>query len=281
MVAKIIDGKKMAEDIRRDLKKKIFDEKLSLKMAVVLVGNNEASEIYVRNKVKAASEVGIECEVLRREEKVSEAEVLKLVEKLNDDDSVDGILVQLPLPRHIDALKVVSKVSFRKDIDGFSPYNAGLLQFRSEEGIVAATPKGVLAMIKSVCKNLKGKHAVVIGRSNIVGRPLSTLLLNNDCTVSIAHSKTKNLKDLTVEADIVVAACGRAKMIKKDWIKKGAIVVDVGINKFKGKICGDVDFDEVKEVASYISPVPCGVGPMTIAMLLDNVYLARKQAKRK
>lgn len=270
-MAEIIDGKKLAVEVKEKIKKGIAKSGVVPCLAVVLVGDDEASHIYVRNKKKAAEEVGMECRVFEISENVTQKELEDLVKELNADEAVDGIIVQLPLPKGMVVHEVVSLISPKKDVDGLGAYSAGMLA-QGVPNIIAATPKGVLYMLKSVCDDLSGKCAVVIGRSSIVGRPMSSLLLNNDCTVIMTHSKTRNLQEIVMQADIVVAACGCPKMVKKNWVKKGAIVIDVGINRVDGKICGDVDFDEVREVASYISPVPGGVGPMTIAMLLDNTF---------
>ena len=254
MTAKILDGKAMAQQVRQQLAAKVAENQTEAFLAVVLVGDDEASKIYDRNKKKAANEIGMGCEILEFSASIGENALLEVIEGLNADPHVSGILVQLPLPEHINPLKVLSKINPEKDVDGFSPYNAGLLACKGPSAVVAATPKG------------------------IVGRPLAMLLLNQDCTVTVTHSKTRNLEELTRQADILVAACGCAKMVKKDWVKPGAVVIDVGINRVDGKLCGDVDFDEVKEVASYITPVPGGVGPMTVAMLMENVYdAARRQ----
>lgn len=284
MTAQIIDGKKIAADIRQKLAARIASDQHTCEcghehmpiLAVVLVGENEASQIYVRNKKKAAAEVGIGCEVLEFSETIGEHALLEVIDELNENHHISGIIVQLPLPKHINPLSVLSKILPQKDVDGFNPYNAGLLACKEPGAIVSATPKGILKLLQSTGVELAGKHAVIIGRSNIVGRPVSMLLLNNDCTVTIAHSKTNNLPEVVRQADIVIAACGQAKMVKKDWVKEGAIVIDVGINRIDGKLCGDVDFEEVAEIASYITPVPGGVGPMTIAMLLENTYQQSK-----
>lgn len=268
----IIDGKAMAKNLRDKIAVEIAAHDHHPSLAVILVGNDEASIIYDRNKQKAAQSMGMDCEIFHLSEETCEIELIELIDKLNADEKVNGILVQLPLPSHIDQLGVLSKIVPAKDVDGFSPYSSGLLQAKAEKALVAATPKGILYMLKSVCGDLEGKNAVVIGRSNIVGRPLSVLLLNNDCTVTVVHSKTKDIAKIAAQADILIAACGSPKLIKKDWVKQGAVVIDVGINRIDGKLCGDVDFEEVKKVASYISPVPGGVGPMTIAMLLSNTY---------
>lgn len=272
--AQIIDGKFLAQKLREEITEKIAKRLINPNLAVVLVGNNEASLIYDRNKQKAALAMGMECEIYHLPEETEQGVLLDLIEQLNADPKVNGILVQLPLPRHLDTLSVISKIKPEKDVDGFSPVNAGLLMSKSPQAVVAATPKGILYMLQAVCGDLSGKHAVIIGRSNIVGRPLSALLLNHDCTLTIVHSKSKNIQEITKQADILVAACGKAKLVKKDWVKKGAIVIDVGINRVDGKLCGDVDFDDVKTQAAYLTPVPGGVGPMTIAMLLSNTYEA-------
>lgn len=276
MTAHIIDGKSIAKQIRDNLKNKIGinNSTISPTLAVILVGDNEASQIYVRNKKKAADEVGINCQIFELSSSIGENALLEVIEQLNTDENIHGIIVQLPLPKHIDALKILSKINPLKDVDGFSPYNAGLLSYNDQKAFISATPKGILELLKSTGTELAGKHAVIIGRSNIVGKPVSMLLLNNDCTVTITHSKTKEIASILRTADIVIAACGQAKLVKSDWIKEGAIIIDVGINRENGKLCGDVDFENVKEKVSYITPVPGGVGPMTIAMLLSNTHEA-------
>ena len=274
MTAKIIDGKSMAQNLREELAKRVKELNKQPHLAVILVGNDEASIIYDRNKKKAAEDIGMTCNIHHLPEETTEDEVIELINNLNDDSDVNGIIVQMPLPKHLNADKIVEKIRADKDVDGFGFYNMGLLHSNNKNAFVAATPQGVLYMLQKTLGDLSGLHAVIIGRSNIVGRPLASLLLNNHCTVSVAHSKTKNLPELTKQADIVVAACGVAKMVKKDWIKDGATVIDVGINRIDGKLCGDVDFDEVKEVAGFITPVPGGVGPMTVAMLMNNTLLA-------
>ena len=276
MTAQIIDGKKIASEIRADLARKV--EQLSGEvmpvLAVVLVGDNEASRIYVRNKQKAAAEVGIGCEVLEMNEGIGENALLATIEELNENPHVNGIIVQLPLPEHINPLKILSAIRPEKDVDGFNPYNAGLLACKEPEAVVSATPKGILKLLQTTGIDLCGKHAVIIGRSNIVGRPAAMVLLNHDCTVTVTHSKTVDLPSIVRQADIVVAACGCPNLVKKDWLKEGAVVIDVGINRVEGKLCGDVDFEDAKEKASFITPVPGGVGPMTVAMLLENTYEA-------
>lgn len=276
MTAQIIDGKKIASEIRADLARKVeqLPGEVMPVLAVVLVGDNEASRIYVRNKQKAAAEVGIGCEVLEMNEGIGENALLATIEELNENPHVNGIIVQLPLPEHINPLKILSAIRPEKDVDGFNPYNAGLLACKEPEAVVSATPKGILKLLQTTGIDLCGKHAVIIGRSNIVGRPTAMVLLNHDCTVTVTHSKTIDLPSIVRQADIVVAACGCPKLVKKDWLKEGAVVIDVGINRVEGKLCGDVDFEEAKEKASFITPVPGGVGPMTVAMLLENTYEA-------
>ena len=272
--AQIIDGKSLAFKLKAEIAEKVSAHSLKPNLAVVLVGNDEASLIYDRNKQKAAQAIGMDCLIYHLEESVSERELLELVSQLNNDDRVNGILLQLPLPAHLNPLHVLTQISPEKDVDGFNPYNVGLLQANSPQAFVPATPKGILYMLKQIYPDLSGKNAVVIGRSNIVGKPMAALLLNQNCTVTVVHSKTKKIEDITRQADIVIAACGKPNIVKADWVKEGAFVVDVGINRISGKICGDVDFDAVRQKAAYITPVPGGVGPMTIAMLLANTYEA-------
>lgn len=274
MTAEIIDGKKTAEILRNELAQKIAAETSKPHLAVVLVGNDPASLIYDKNKQKAAQAMGMECVIHHLPEETTQQALLTLVKELNEDAKVNGIIVQMPLPKHINPAAVIKTIAHEKDVDGFGPYNAGLLHENDPQAMIAATPKGILYLLKQTLGDLSGKHAVIIGRSNIVGRPLASLLLNNNCTVTVTHTKTVDLPSLCRQADILVAACGQAKMVKKDWVKDGATVIDVGMNRDEGKLCGDVDFDEVKEKAAYITPVPGGVGPMTIAMLLDNTYQA-------
>lgn len=267
----IIDGKKLAEDCREQLKKTVASLGYVPVLAVVSVGDDKASKIYVRNKEKAAAEVGIKCDVYSFSEEVSQKELEALIIRLNQDKTVHGIIVQQPLPKSIDGGVLLDLISAEKDVDGFGMLNAGCLLLNEKGGIIAATPKGILHMLEATGEPLVGKHAVIIGRSKIVGRPLAALLLNHHCTVTVAHSKTQNLSAICQAADILIAACGQPKMVKKNWVKKGAVVIDVGINRDEnGKICGDVDFDDVVDVAKFISPVPGGVGPMTVAMLLEN-----------
>jgi methylenetetrahydrofolate dehydrogenase (NADP+)/methenyltetrahydrofolate cyclohydrolase len=273
MVAKIIDGKKIANEILEKLGKgvKVLKEKPGL--AIVIVGNNPASEIYVTSKLKKAEAAGFHVEKHAFSEDVSQDKLLKVVDELNQNKKVHAFIVQLPLPKHIDENFVIDSILPHKDADGFTPVNLGNL-VNDDNRLLPATARACMELIKSTKVNIKGKNAVIVGRSNIVGKPTALLLLQENATVTICHSKTKNLKDHTKNADILVAAVGKAKLIKKDMVKKGAIIIDVGINREQGKIVGDVDFDNVKEVASFITPVPGGVGPMTIAMLLDNTLQA-------
>ena len=275
MTAQIISGKEIAAQIKEELKEKISKLGNAPKLAVILVGHDDASEIYVRLKQKAAAEVGIKTELFSFESDVRQKLLEDLIKKLNADQTVNGILIQLPLPKGFDEKKLLNMALPVKDVDGFHPYNMGLLQNSSRDCVVAATPKGVLELLKRTNIQLEGKNALVIGRSNIVGKPMAMLLLGQDCTVTIAHSKTKDVRALCQNADIVVSATGCAKLVKADWIKDGAVVIDVGTCRDEnGKMCGDVDFDDVKNRASYITPVPGGVGPMTIAMLLENTFEA-------
>ena len=276
MTAKILNGKEIAAQIRLKLTKQISELSTTTTptLAVIRVGDDDAGKIYVANKQKAAAEVGMGCEIVELSSSIGENALLQIINELNNNDHIHGIIVQLPLPNHIDSIKILASISPSKDVDGFSPYNTGLLSYNHQDAFISATPKGILHLLLSTGIELSGKHAVVIGRSNIVGKPISLLLLNHNCTVTITHSKTKNLPEIIKTADIVIAACGQPKMVKADWIKEGAIVIDVGINRLDGKLCGDVDFDAAKEKASFITPVPGGVGPMTVAMLLNNTFEA-------
>ena len=280
----IIDGKKVAADLRSELKKKVAELKskhnTSPGLTVILVGEDAPSKIYVRNKEKSAIEVGINSEIIRYPSNVEEKLLLDKIKELNNDNKVSGILVQLPLPKHIDKRKVVETILPSKDVDGFHPMNVGNLSSGYDSNI-PCTPLGCYLLLKKVEKNLNGKHAVVIGRSNLNGKPMTQLLLKENCTVTITHSKTRDLKAECSRADIVIAAVGRPKLVKGDWIKKGAIVIDVGINKTDSGLVGDVDFDEVSKVAKAITPVPGGVGPMTIACLLNNTVECFKKAHSK
>jgi len=269
----IVDGKKIAAELREELKKKIVELKSKYDsvpgLTVILVGEDPPSKIYVKNKEKFAKEVGINSEVIRYPGDIKEKELLNKINELNKNDKVSGILVQLPLPKHIDKRKVIETIDYAKDVDGFHPINVGNLSAGYDSSI-PCTPLGCSLLLKKVEKNLSGKHAVVIGRSNLNGKPMTQLLLKENCTVTITHSKTKNLKAECLRADIIIAAVGIPKLVKVDWVKKGAIVIDVGINKTDSGLVGDVDFDEVSKVVKAITPVPGGVGPMTIACLLSN-----------
>jgi len=265
----IIDGKKVAAELREELKKKVADLKSKHStvpgLTVILVGEDAPSKIYVKNKEKSAIEVGINSEVIRYPANLEEKVLLNKIKELNKNNKVSGILVQLPLPKHIDKRKVIETIDPGKDVDGFHPVNVGNLSSGYDSSI-PCTPLGCSLLIKKVEKNLSGKHAVVIGRSNLNGKPMTQLLLKENCTVTITHSKTKDLKAECLRADIIIAAVGMPKLVKGDWVKKGVIVIDVGINKTNSGLVGDVDFDEVSKVAKAITPVPGGVGPMTIAM---------------
>ena len=277
----IIDGKKIAETLRQKLKKEIIEIKSSFKsvpgLTVILIGEDPASKIYVRNKEKFSKEIGINSEVIKYPENIEEKEVLSKIIELNKNKKVSGILVQLPLPKHINKQKVIETILPEKDVDGFHPINVGNLS-SGYDSKIPCTPLGCLILLKEVEKNLSGKHAVVIGRSNLNGKPMAQLLLKENCTVTITHSKTKDLKSQCNKADIIIAAVGKPKLVKGDWVKKNAIVIDVGINKTSDGIVGDIDFNEVSKVARAITPVPGGVGPMTIACLLRNTVECFKRA---
>lgn len=275
MTDKIIDGKVIAQDVKNKLKPKVseFKSKFNkdITLAVILVGENSASQVYVRNKIKACEEVGIKSLTFYLSENSTEQEVVDVVKCLARDNSIDGILVQLPLPKHINENNVLSAIPTNKDVDGFSSENVGNLMLGIQTTI-ACTPFGVIKMLESTGIDFTGKNAVVIGRSNIVGKPMAMLLLQMNCTVTICHSKTTNLKEVCKNADVLVAAIGRPKFVTADMVKDGAVIIDVGINRIESGLVGDVDFESVKEKASYITPVPGGVGPMTVAMLLENTY---------
>jgi len=289
----LINGKEIAQNLRNKIKQEIDNLKIKTGkvpgLAVVQVGTVAASSVYVKAKTKSAIEVGIEVIDHHLPEKTTQLELLALVDKLNNQNDVNGILVQLPLPKHFNEQAVLDSINPKKDADGFHPLNVGKLSIASDNDeslLIPCTPYGCLLMLKGLGVNLSGKNAVVIGRSNIVGKPMAQLLIKESCTVTIAHSKTKNIENLVKLADIVIAAVGRPKMVKGNWIKKGAIVIDVGINRIeldingeiKNKLVGDVDFNEVSKVSSAITPVPGGVGPMTIACLLRNTTIAFKNS---
>tara|TARA_B100002052_G_scaffold183104_1_gene166823 strand:- start:1339 stop:2181 length:843 start_codon:yes stop_codon:yes gene_type:complete len=277
----IIDGKKIAEELRAELKKKIIEFKATYKsvpgLTVILIGEDPASKIYVKNKQKYAKDIGINSEVIKYPDSIDEKTVLEKISELNKDKKISGILVQLPLPKHINKKKIIDAILPEKDVDGFHPANVGNLS-SGYESKVPCTPLGCILLLREVEKDLKGKHAVIIGRSNLNGKPMAQLLLKENCTVTITHSKTKDLKNECKRADIIVAAVGQPKLVKGDWVKKGAIVIDVGINKTANGLEGDVDFGEVSKVVKAITPVPGGVGPMTIACLLSNTIECFKRA---
>lgn len=272
-MAMIIDGKKISTEIKDETKAKVAELKaqgVEISLAVVQVGDNPASCVYVRNKKKACEYVGIKSVSHELPEATTEAELLELIEKLNSDDSINGILVQLPLPAHMDENKVIDAISPDKDVDGFHLINVGALS-TGQTGFISCTPYGIIQLLKRSGIEIAGKHCVVIGRSNIVGKPMAMLLLRENGTVTIVHSKTQNMKEITKQADILVVAIGKPKFVDDTYVKEGAVVIDVGINRQEaGKLCGDVDFDKVEPKASAITPVPGGVGPMTIAMLMNN-----------
>ena len=279
----LIDGKKIAEEFRKDLKKEVLELKSKYKkipgLSVILVGNLTPSRIYVKNKKKSANEVGLNSNVLKYSDTVDQATIIKKIKELNNDENVSGILVQLPLPKHIDKKKVIETILPSKDVDGFHPINVGNLSSGNDSSI-PCTPLGCFFLIKKIENNLSGKKAVIVGRSNLNGKPMAQLLLKENCTVTITHSQTKDLKNECLKGDILVAAVGIAKLIKGDWIKKDAIVIDVGINKTDNGIVGDVDFNEASKVAKAITPVPGGVGPMTIACLLKNTIDCFKKMQK-
>ena len=275
---KLIDGKRLAHEMRAGIKESVEKYKAEsgkdIGLAVVLVGEDLASQVYVRNKIKACEEVGIKSYAYYLDKDTAQARVEELIRSLSVDNKINGILVQLPLPAHLDSKKILELIPYAKDVDGFSAENMGRLSM-NEPCLVACTPNGVMKMFESENICLSGKNAVVIGRSNIVGKPMAMLLTNANATVTLCHSKTADLKAKCLDADIVVAAIGKAKFITADMIKEGAVVIDVGMNRDEnGKLCGDVDFENVKEKCSYITPVPGGVGPMTITMLMYNTYLS-------
>ena len=279
-MATIMDGKALSLKLKEQMKQRIAQLKqqgINPKLVVVLVGDNSASQVYVRNKHKSCGEVGIESEVITMPEQTTQQELLEVVERLNQDETVDGILVQLPLPKQIDEKTVLRSILPEKDVDGFHPVNVGLLSI-GDECFAPATPSGIIAMFQEYGIDIAGKNCVVIGRSNIVGKPMAALLLKNNATVTICHSKTEDLASYTRRADVVIVATGRRHTLTAEMVKEGAVVVDVGMNRNEqGKLCGDVDYEEVKEKASFITPVPGGVGPMTITELLENTIQAAQR----
>lgn len=279
-MSQIIDGKELAKNIRLKLKDEVTELKnadIKPKLAVIMVGDDKASKVYVRNKSKACEEVGIEYEEHILSASTKMEELLELIEKLNNDATIHGILVQSPLPEGLDANVAFRTISPKKDVDGFNPINVGKLSL-NQDCFVSCTPFGIIKMLEAYNIPIEGAHAVIIGRSNIVGKPLAKCLLNKNATVTVCHSKTKNLKEITKQADILIAAIGKPKFVTEDMVKEGATVIDVGINRMdNGKLLGDTDFENIKDKVSYITPVPGGVGPMTIAMLMYNVVKAAKQ----
>lgn len=276
-MATIINGKELAQKIRNDLKsdvEKLKNNGITPKLAVIMVGDNKASEVYVRNKSKACNELGIEFEEFLRDESTTQEELLSLIDELNEREDIHGILLQSPIPKHLNIREAFNRISDKKDVDGFNPINVGKLVI-GEDTFISCTPYGVMKMLEAYDIDVEGKRAVVIGRSNIVGKPVSQCLLNKNATVTICHSRTKNIAEVIKEADIVIAAVGKPRFVTEDMVKEGAVVIDVGINRGEdGKLVGDVDFENVEKKASYITPVPGGVGPMTIAMLMNNVIKA-------
>ena len=278
MPAKIIDGKKISEKIISEIKSKIKNLREKPGLALVLVGNNPASEIYVNFKEKTCKDVDFYCERFNLDKDISEMDLLKLVNELNQKTDIHGILVQLPLPKQINEHLVINSILPHKDVDGFTPLNLGYL-FSENPILMPATARAVLRLIESTGANIEGKNAVVVGRSRIVGKPVAMMLLEKNATVTVCHSRTKNLAEYLKKADIIVAAVGKPKLITKEMVKDGSIIIDVGINRIGSKVVGDVDFENVKEVAGHITPVPGGVGPMTIAMLMDNTLKAMELYK--
>ena len=280
-MSEIINGKELSKKIKKELKEKVKELKekgINPKLAVIMVGDDAGSQVYVRNKSKACEKVGIEFEEYLFEDKLQEKELLQLIEKLNLDDSVHGILLQSPVPKHIDINKAFRTISPDKDVDGFNPINVGNLSI-GEDAFISCTPYGIVKMLEEYNIETVGKKAVILGRSNIVGKPMIQCMLNKNSTVTVCHSKTKDIEEEVKRADIVIAAIGKPKFVKAHMVKEGAVVIDVGINRLEdGTICGDVDYDEVSKKASYITPVPGGVGPMTIAMLLSNLVKAAKKS---
>lgn len=273
-MAIILDGKKVSNQIYTELKNKIDNEKIKAKLAVIHIGDDEPSKIYIRNKNKVCKQLGIDFVEYKFESSITENELISLITKLNKDSSISGILLQNPLPSTIDAKNVFNIINPKKDVDGFNPINIGKLVI-GDPLFIPCTPNGIIKLLEYYNIKIEGKKVVILGRSNIVGKPLVQCLLNKNATITICHSKTQNLKSETKQADILISAVGKPKFIKQDWIKKDTIIIDVGINRdSNGEICGDIDFDDVKDKASYITPVPGGIGPMTIAMLMQNTIIA-------
>ena len=280
----IIDGKALSEKVLKEIEKEHseLEKKVGRKagLAVIIVGENPASQIYVRNKIRACEKVGFHSETIRLDENITEENLLLEIEKLNNNSNIDGILVQLPIPKHINGLKIINAISAEKDVDGFHTTNIGKMMIGDETGFLPCTPAGVVHMFEEYNINLEGKDVLVIGQSNIVGKPMTLLLIKKRATVQVCNSKTKNLSEKLQKADVVVAAAGSPKLVKASDVKEDVVVIDVGINRVDGKLCGDVDFEEVSKKASFITPVPGGVGPMTIAMLIKNTFKSYKQKNR-
>ena len=283
-MAILLDGKDVAKRVREELKAKadkLKQENIFPKLAVIMVGNDASSKIYVKNKSKACKEVGIEFEEYLLDENTKQEELLNLIDKLNNKDDVHGILLQSPIPKHLDINLAFRTIKPEKDVDGFHPVNIGELSL-NQECFVSCTPLGIMRILQEYKIDIEGKHAVIIGRSNIVGKPMLQCMLNKNATVTVCHSKTKNLREITKQADILVVAIGKPKFVTEDMVKDNVVVIDVGINRNEeGKVCGDIDFENVSKKASYITPVPGGVGPMTIAMLMNNVIKATKNMIKK
>lgn len=282
-MAQIIDGKALAQKIRMDLKEEVQNLKnkgINPKLAVIMVGNNPASKVYVKNKSKACEEIGVDYEEFLMDENTTMEELLNLIEELNNRNDINGILLQSPIPNHLDINQAFNKIDYKKDVDGFHPINVGKLSI-GQDCFISCTPFGVIKMLEEYNIQTQGKNVVILGRSNIVGKPLIQCMLQKNATVTVCHSKTENLKEITKNADILIAAIGKAKFVTNDMVKDGAVIIDVGINRTEeGKLVGDVDFENVQEKASYITPVPGGVGPMTIAMLMTNVVKAAKEMNK-
>lgn len=274
----IIDGKKCSEEILENLRRDISEYKEKTGkvpgLAVIILGNNAASKIYVKSKIRACEKTGILSREIILDENISEEELINEIEKLNNDKNINGILVQLPLPSHINEKKICEAISVKKDVDGFKAENLGKIMLGDDDGFISCTPQGIIYLIDQLNMDLHGKNVVVVGRSNIVGKPVASLLINKGATTTVCNSRTKDLAGILKKADIIVIAIGKAKFLTKDMVKEGAVVIDVGINRVDGKIYGDVDYENVKDIVSHITPVPGGVGPMTIAMLLKNTVKA-------
>ena len=275
----IINGKELAQKIRNELKEEVKELRkngIVPKLAVIMVGDNKASEVYVRNKSRACDEAGIEFEEFLKDQNTSQEELIQLIDELNNRKDIHGILLQSPIPKHLDIREAFNRIDDKKDVDGFHPTNVGKLSI-GEDSFISCTPYGVIRILEAYNIEIEGKHVVVIGRSNIVGKPLVQCLLNKNATVTVCHSKTKNIEEITKQADIIIAALGKPKFVTENMVKNGAVVIDVGINRTEeGKLVGDVDFENVERKTSYITPVPGGVGPMTISMLMNNVVKAAK-----